>query len=114
LTLTGVGAPVRVNVQFVSSEFFPLLGVEPFLGRTFSDRDDLPNAPRVIVLSHNLWQGRFGADPAVVGRMIQLNDSPAEVVGVMPAGFWFVDPTNDVWVPYQLDRSRGATTVGAS
>jgi len=106
LTLTGVGAPARVNVQFVSSEFFPLIGVEPLLGRTFSDRDDLPNAPRVVVLSHHLWQGRFGADPTVVGRIIQLSDRPAEVVGVMPAGFQFVDPANDVWLPYQLDRSR--------
>jgi hypothetical protein len=64
-TLTGVGAPLRLNVQVVSSEFFPLLAVEPLLGRTFSNRDDLPNAPRVVVLSHNLWQGRFGADPAI-------------------------------------------------
>jgi putative ABC transport system permease protein len=106
LTLTGVGAPARLNVQLVSSEFFPLLGVEPLLGRTFSDRDDLPNAPRVVVLSHKLWQGRFGADATVVGRIIQLSDRPAEVVGVMPAGFQFIDPTNDVWLPYQLDRSR--------
>jgi hypothetical protein len=54
-TLTGVGEPARLNVQLVSSEFFPLLGVPPLYGRTLSNEDDLPNAPRVVVLSHHLW-----------------------------------------------------------
>jgi predicted permease len=105
-TLTGAGTPTRLNAQIVSSEFFPLLGVEPLLGRTLSADDDRPNAPRVVVLSHQLWQGRFGGDPRTVGRTIQLSDSPAEVVGVMPAGFRFMDPDNELWTPFQLDRGR--------
>jgi predicted permease len=105
-TLTGVGEPSRLNVQLVSSEFFPLLAVRPLLGRTISAADDRPDAPRVVVLSHRLWQGRFGGDPAIAGRMIQLNDRPAEIIGVMPPGFRFIDPDNDVWSAYQLDRNR--------
>lgn len=105
-TLTGVGDPARLNVQLVSAEFFPLLGVQPLHGRTISADDDRPNGPRVVVLSHRLWQRRFGGDPAVLGRTIQLNDSPAEIIGVMPAGFRFIDQENDLWSPYQLDRHR--------
>lgn len=106
LTLTGVGEPARLNVQIVSAEFFPLLGVPPLLGRTPSDEDDRPNAPSVAVLSHHLWQGRFRGDPNVIGRIIQLNDRPAEIIGVMPARFQFVYPDNDLWSAFQLDRNQ--------
>ena len=58
-TLTGVGAPMRIDAQLVSAEFFPLLGVRPLLGRTVTPDDDRPEAPRVVVLSHELWQGRI-------------------------------------------------------
>jgi putative ABC transport system permease protein len=105
-TLTGVGEPTRLNAQLVSSEFFPLLGVRPLFGRTVSEEHDRPNAPRVVVLSHRLWQQRFGGDPNVIGRSISLNDNATEVIGVMPAGFRFLDPENDLWAPFQLDRNR--------
>src|SRR5439155_10351672 len=95
-TLTGVGEPARLNGQRVSFEFFPLLGVSPLLGRTLSQEDDRPKAARVVVLSHDLWQRRFGADPGAIGRVIKLNDVPAEIVGVMPAGFRFIYRDNDV------------------
>ena len=105
-TLTGYGEPARLQVQLVSSEFFPLLGVPPLLGRTISADDDRPNAPRVAVLSHQLWQGRFGGDPRILGRTIQLNDNPVEVIGVMPTAFRFLSRENDLWSAYQLNRSR--------
>ena len=105
-TLTGYGEPARLRVQLVSSEFFPLLGVPPLLGRTISPDDDRPNAPRVAVLSHQLWQGRFGGDRGILGRTIQLSDNPVEVIGVMPAGFRFLSHDNDLWSAYQLDRAR--------
>ena len=105
LTLTDAGEPVRLNVQVVSAEFFPLLGVTPLLGRTVSQEDDRPKAPRVVVLSYHLWQQRFGGDPALVGRRITLNDRSVEVIGVMPPGFRFVYQDNDLWGPFQLDRS---------
>jgi putative ABC transport system permease protein len=104
LTLTGVGEPVRVNAQLVSAEFFPLLGVEPLLGRTVSQQDDLPTSPRVAVLSYELWQRRFGGDRHVIGRIVQVSDRPAEIVGVMPASFRFIYPDTDVWGASQLNR----------
>jgi putative ABC transport system permease protein len=106
VTMTGVGEPTRLNGQAVSSEFFPLLGVEPALGRTFSERDDRPNAPSVIVISHQLWQLRFAGDPNVIGRVVQLNDRPTEIIGVMPAGFRFMYQDNDLWGAYRLDRNQ--------
>lgn len=110
-TLTGAGSPVRLNTQSVSGEFFQLLRVHPLLGRTISMQDDRPNGPRLVVLGHHLWQGRFGGDPNITGRIIQLNDAPAEVIGVMPAGFRFLDADNDLWINYRLDRSHAWRTT---
>ena len=106
MTLTGAGEPARLNVQTVSFEFFPLLGVEPILGRAFSEEEDRPNGPRVVVLSHRLWRSRFGGDPNIIGQGIQLNDRGTEIIGVMPPEFRFVYADNDVWIPMQLDRNR--------
>jgi putative ABC transport system permease protein len=105
-TLTGVGEPMRLRVQLASWEFFPVLGVRPLLGRTPSEEEDRPNAPRVAVLSHRLWQARFGGDSNVIGRIVQLGDNPVEIIGVMPADFRFLDPENDLWTAYRLDRKR--------
>ena len=106
LTMTGVGEPVQLSTQVVSAEFFPVLGVAPLLGRTISEADDKPNAPLVAVLSHRLWQQRFGGDPGVIGRIIQLNERPVEVVGVMPASFRFLYPENDLWSAFRLNRDQ--------
>ena len=105
-TVRGAGEPRRVNAQFVSSEFFPLLGVAPLLGRTISDADDRPNGPRGAVLSYRAWQDLLGADPRAIGRTVQLNGRPFEIVGVMPAGFRFVHQDVDLWTASQLDRNR--------
>jgi putative ABC transport system permease protein len=104
--MRGAGEPRRVNAQFVSSEFFPLLGVAPFLGRTISKEDDRPNGPRVAVLSHRAWQDMLGGNPDAIGRTVQLNGQPFEIVGVMPAGFRFVQQDVGLWTARQLDRSR--------
>jgi putative ABC transport system permease protein len=106
LTLTGVGDPVRLNVQLASAEFFPLVGVPPLIGRVPAEIDDRPSAPGVAVLSYRLWQTRFGGDVAVVGRVVQLNDRPVEIIGVMPAGFQFIHQDTDLWGPYRLDRNQ--------
>jgi putative ABC transport system permease protein len=68
-------------------EYFDVLGGRPALGRGFRDSDDVPNAPRVVVLSHRLWVQRFGGDPSVVGRAIPINGESHEVIGVMPPSF---------------------------
>jgi putative ABC transport system permease protein len=105
-TLTGSGEPVRVNAQLVSSEFFPLLGVAPLLGRTISERDDKPNAPLVAVISYELWQSRFARDPSTIGRVVQFSARSVEIIGIMPAGFRFIYQDNDVWAPGGLDRNQ--------
>jgi len=105
-TLTGTGEPVRVNGQLVSSEFFPLLGVAPLLGRTISERDDRPNAPPVAVISYELWQRRFARDPNTIGRVVQFSARSVEIIGIMPAGFRFIYQDNDVWAPGGLDRNQ--------
>src|SRR6476469_5820508 len=105
-TLTGTGEPRRVNAQQVSSEFFPLLGVAPLLGRTISDEDDRPNGPRVAVLSYRAWQNELGGDPRAIGLTVQLDDRAYEIVGVMPPGFRFVQQDVDLWTAAQLDRTR--------
>ena len=106
VTLTGAGEPVRLNTQQISAEFFSILGVRPLLGRVPSDVDDRPDAPIVAVLGYQVWQQRFGGDPSVIGRVIQLSDQPAEVIGVMPSGFRFINQDTDLWIPFRLDRSR--------
>src|SRR5436190_4483261 len=105
-TLTGTGEPRRVNAQQVSSEFFPLLGVAPLLGRTISDEDDRPNGPLIAVLNYRAWQNELGGDPRAIGRTVQLDDRAYEIVGVMPPGFRFVKQDVDLWTASQLDRTR--------
>ena len=88
-------------------EYFDVLGGRPLLGRTFRDGDDVPNAPRVVVLSHRLWTQRFGADRAVVGRAIPINGESHEIIGVMPASFTPGLVTNAaLWRPLRMNRTN--------
>src|SRR5204863_5571131 len=104
-TLTGQGDPELLNGQVASKEFFPLLRVTPLLGRMFRPEDDVPKAPHVVVLSHRLWQRRFGGDPNIIGRKIDLESEPYEIIGVAPADFFYYSPTVEFWMPYALDRN---------
>jgi predicted permease len=83
-TLTGNGEPAQLNGQRVSATFFPTLGILPSVGRNFTAEEDLPNGPTVCIVSHELWQTRFGGRPTLVGETITLNGQPWQVVGVMP------------------------------
>ena len=97
LTLTGTGDPVEVPFQYVTANFFPIVGVQPALGRPFTADEDRPNA-RVAVISDRLWRTRLNADPAILTRGITLQGETYTVTGVMPPGFSFLDKTVDVWV----------------
>jgi len=77
----------RLRGMEATGEFFPLLGVGAELGRTFTPDETLPGGPPVVVLSHDCWKGRFGADPTIIGRQIRIDGSTVTVVGVMPASF---------------------------
>src|SRR5215212_8556503 len=107
--LTGLGDPERLEGKRASANLFGLLGVEPLLGRGLLPEDDRPGAGRVAVLSHGLWQRRFGADPKVVGRSLELNGQSFEVVGVMPPGFQFPSPEDELWVPIAFTQQEAAS-----
>jgi putative ABC transport system permease protein len=106
MTLTGAGEPERLNGQNVSAEFFDLLRVRPSLGRTFTMDDDQPRAHRVVVVSDGFWRRRFGENPNIIGKTIELDANDYEIVGVMPTGFRFVSPDIDYWAPYGLSRAQ--------
>jgi putative ABC transport system permease protein len=97
--LTGAGEPERIDGQRVSASLFRLLGVNPELGRTFLPEEDHPGGNHVVILSHALWQRRFGSDRAIVGRSINLDGQSFTVVGVMPRNFQFPNRTDQLWVP---------------
>jgi predicted permease len=97
--LTDVGEPERIEGQRVSASLFPLLGVEPVLGRAFLPEEDRPEGNRVVILSHGLWRRRFGLDENIIGKTLNLNAELFTVVGVMPPAFQFPDPEDELWVP---------------
>lgn len=100
-TLTGTPRAEQLTGARVSADFFGVLGVRPERGRSFIPSEGIPGGPYTVVLSHELWVRRFGADPAIVGRAVQLDSRAYTVVGVMPAGFQFmpIGKAVDVWVP---------------
>jgi putative ABC transport system permease protein len=107
-TLTGTERPERYDGQRVSASYFSVLGRPPAIGRGFLASEDLPGGPNVAVLSDRLWRGRFGADPAIVGSVITLDDVGFEVVGVMPPDFENVlAPSAALWTTLQYDMSQG-------
>jgi putative ABC transport system permease protein len=81
------GPPERIFGEAVSASFFPVLGVQPAQGRAFSPDEDRPGANRVVILSHDLWQQRFGSDPNLIGSILKLDGEKFTVIGVMPPGF---------------------------
>jgi putative ABC transport system permease protein len=102
-TLVGAGDPVRLRAYRVTGDFFRTLGVSVVSGRPLLPEDDRPGAEPVAVLSHALWTARFGADPAVVGRTLELNGVSVRVVGVAPPDFAFPARDADIWVPLAID-----------
>jgi putative ABC transport system permease protein len=103
--LTGSDEPEQLSGVAASASLFSVLGVHAALGRTFVEGEDVAGNDRVVVLSHALWTRRFGADPAVVGRRLQINSQPYVVVGVMPAAFAFPERRHELWVPLAPDAA---------
>jgi predicted permease len=106
--LTGVGDPERLEGRRVSASLFPLLGVEPQIGRVFTAAEDQPGAQHVVLLSYGLWQRRFGGDPNIVGKPLTLNGETYVVVGVMPARFQFPSIDDEAWVPIAFTSQEAA------
>jgi putative ABC transport system permease protein len=102
VTLTGTGDPLRLVASWGTSEFFSVLGTEPFLGRVFSTQEQQAGHTQVVVLSYKLWQNRFGSNPEIVGSSVLLNGDSSVVVGVMPRDFNFPSEDVDVWQPLAI------------
>lgn len=98
-TLTGTADPERVEGARISASMFPTLGIAPARGRGFLGTDDREGAARVVLISDGLWERRFGRDPQVVGRAIEVDGGPATIVGVMPPDVRFPGRA-DLWMPH--------------
>jgi predicted permease len=107
--LIGSGAPLQASVSGVTNSALEVLSTSPRLGRLPTAEEDHPGGRRVALLSHALWATRFGSDPGILGRTIELNDTTREVIGVMPPEFGFPSRAIDVWVPIQLDPATWET-----
>ena len=106
INLTGAGEPERLPMTSVTADFFKVFGVSPVLGRTFVEGEDTKDRNLVCVISYAFWQRRFGGDPNIAGRMLNLNNTPTQIVGVMPADFKFPRLEIDLWMPMPLDVKR--------
>jgi predicted permease len=102
-TVTGTGEPRRVDGAVVSAGIFDVLRARPALGRLLGPDDDRPGAPAVVVLGHGFWEREFGGDPGVIGSVIQINEMPREIVGVLAPGIELPDRPADIWTAHQLD-----------
>ncbi len=105
LTLTGAEEPERLMATLVTGDFFDVLRVRPILGRGFLPEEDRPGAGRVGLISHGLWQRRFGSDPNIVGRTLTLNGELYTVVGVAPPHLNLLSST-DLWTPLARDPAQ--------
>jgi len=118
--LTGSGEPERLIGFSVTQNFLPLLGVQPLLGRNFDDAEARLNGPKAMLLSYDFWRRRFGADPAIVGRTVMINEQATPVIGVLPPTFDFGSVFTpgtrvDMLAPFpfaqQLDRMGNTMAV---
>lgn len=119
-TLSGGGDPERIRLARATTSLASVLRVHPALGRWFSAQEGVPGAPQVTVLSHSLWNRRYGGDPSILERLIVLNGTPTQVIGILPPSFAlldaralaFFDPRVDLWLPAQISRTKGFGTWG--
>jgi putative ABC transport system permease protein len=105
-TIVEQDTPERVTMAFVSWDLFDVLRVKPVLGRTFVAEEDTPLEGNVIILSHGMWQHRFGGDPQILDRTVVLSGTRCQIVGVMPPGFAFPSQEVEFWQPVGLDTAK--------
>ena len=110
MSVTGHGEPELVRVGLATGSLFPTLGARPYLGRVITDATSTD-----AVLSHALWQRKFGGDPAVIGKSLKIDDDTLTIVGVMPREFLIPDSRAEMWVPYEVPaqwRGRFLRVIG--
>lgn len=106
VSITGLSEPEQVWAIRASAGLLPLLRVPPLIGRRFSAEDDAPGAPQTLMLSYGYWQRQFASDPEAIGRTLQVDGVPREIIGVLPRDFRLPGPSVSVYVPLQLDRGN--------
>jgi putative ABC transport system permease protein len=106
VTVTGSGEPERVDALMVTDGTFGVMRIEPQLGRRFSAEDDSPRTPERVMLSDAYWRRTFGGDPSIIGRPIVVDGKPREIIGVLPAGFRFLDRQFQIVLPFRLNRAE--------
>jgi predicted permease len=106
--LTGAGEPEQVWGVHTSGNFFRLLGITPILGRDFVADEETPGHEQVVLLSYGLWQHRFGGDPSILGKSVQIDEKPFNVIGVLPKGFSLFGTSRqlDLWMPFAFDHAQ--------
>jgi putative ABC transport system permease protein len=105
-SVTGLAEPEEVQCLNVTAEVLPILGVQPAVGRWFSENEVPPGSAQTAVLTYAWWQARFGGDRSVIGRQIIVNGISRQVIGVMPANFRFLDRDTALLLPLQFDRNK--------
>jgi predicted permease len=105
-TVTGLDAPEQVQVLTVTDGTLNALGVQPFLGRWFTAKDDSPGTPQTAILTYGYWQRRFGGNASAIGRQIRVDGDLSQIVGVMSQSFRFLDYEADLIFPFQFDRAK--------
>lgn len=109
VNLTGIAEPERIQGASVTTNLFDVLGVQTIAGRGFLSEEERPDSSRTVIISHELWQRRFGSDPDMVGKTLTLNGNPSTVVGITPAAFELQFPTTrqvEIWLPMRIAASN--------
>lgn len=106
VSVTGVGEPERVEALLVTDGTLPILRVQPVLGRRFTADDDSPRKAETVMLAHAYWQRKFGGDTGIIGRQILVDGGPREVIGVLPAGFRFLNNNPQLLLPFRFNRAE--------
>ncbi|HEX2225234.1 MAG TPA: ABC transporter permease, partial [Thermoanaerobaculia bacterium] len=99
LNLNGGERPERVHVNFVSTNYFKLLGAEPLLGRTFLLEEDIPSRSPVAILTNGFWKRYYGGDPEILGKTLSLNERPVTIVGILPEDFHDISQDTEIFLP---------------
>src|SRR5690242_1452288 len=105
-SVTGAGDPEQLRAMFVTYGVLQALGVQPALGRWFSQADDTPGTPETAILSYGYWQRRFGGDKSIVGRTLTVDAKPHTIIGVMPESFQFRNLNSEVILPQRFERNK--------
>ena len=106
VSVTGTGEPERVQALLVTDGTLALLRVNPQIGRRFTAEDDSPKTPERVMLAHGYWQRKYGSDPGVLGRHLEVDGKPREIIGVLPAGFGFLDNNPQLLLPFRFDPAN--------